>query len=115
MIAILIRNLIAACVLALFLFIAGLIIWFFIKGSGTAFNDVLFCIGAAPIAIFAVSQIGNFKSRGDHTVQLSRSVSSQSIHDRASQDIRDITSRFASGFCWLLAGIFIWLYLFLFG
>lgn len=83
------------------------------KGSGTSLKDVLFCIGAAPIALFTVAQIGNFKSRGDHTVQLSSSVSNQSLQERASQDMQDIKSYFKSGVCWFLAGLLIWVCLFL--
>ena len=107
------QNTITVIVLSCLLTGAGLIVWFFMKGSGTSLKDVLFCIGAAPIALFTVGQIGNFKIRGDHTVQLSRSVSNQSLQQRAAQDMQDIKSYFKSGICWLLAGLVIWVGLFL--
>ena len=108
-----IHNVLSVVMLSLFLLALSLIIWLFMKGSGTSFKDILFCIGAAPIAIFAVGQIGNFKSRGDHTVQLSSSAGDQSLQDRAAQDMQDIKSYFKSGFSWFLAGLLIWAGLFL--
>jgi hypothetical protein len=108
-----IHNIISVLLSSFLLFGASLIIWLFMKGSGTSLKDVLFCIGAAPIVIFAAGQIGNFKSRGDHTVQLSRSAGNQSLHERAAQDMQDIKSYFKSGLSWFLAGLVIMVGLFL--
>ena len=106
----LLQNLVTAAVLSLVLLMAGLIIWFFKKESGTSFQDILFYVGAAPIIIFALGQIGNFFGRGDHTVQLSRSVSNKSPGERGAQDILDIKSGLKSGINWFIAGLLVWLY-----
>ena len=113
MIAKLLQNTISAFILSAVLFVAGLVIWFFMRGSGTSFKDILFCIGAIPIVIFAVAQVGDLFGRGDHTVQLSRSVSNQSLHKRAIQDMGDVKSKLKSGLSWFMAGLLVWLYLFL--
>lgn len=109
----LVHNIFSILLLSIFLSGVSLVIWLFMKGSGTSFKDVLFCMGAAPIAVFTVAQIGNFKSRGDHTVQLSNSASNQSLQERATRDMQDIKSYFKSGYSWFLAGLVIWAGLFL--
>ena len=113
MISKIVHNIISVFVSSLCLFGVSLIIWLFMKGSGTSLKDVLFCIGAAPIAIFTVAQIGNFKSRGDHFIQFSSSAGNQSLQERAAQDMQDIKSYFKSGASWFLAGLVIWVGLFL--
>jgi hypothetical protein len=104
------HNLIAAIILSLALLIVGLAVWYFKKDSGISLQDILFYVGAAPIVIFSLGQLGNFFGRGDHTYQLSRSVSNQSASQRAIQDLRDIKSWMKSGFSWIIAGLLVWLY-----
>jgi hypothetical protein len=88
----------------------GLIVGLFMRNSGTSLQDILFYVGAAPIVIFALGQLGNFFGRGDHAYQLSRSVSNQSANQRAFRDLRDIKSWIKSGFSWIIAGLLVWLY-----
>ena len=104
------QSISAALILSCALFIVGLVIWFFIRESGTSFQDVLFWVGAAPIVLFSVGQIGNFAGRGDQSYQLSRSVSNQTSNRRAAQEIRDVTFMAKSGFTWIIAGLFVWLF-----
>jgi hypothetical protein len=104
------QNLITAFMISLALLAVGFVIWFFMKESKTSFQDILFYVGAAPIVIFSMGQLGEFFGRGDHSYQLSRSVSSQSSNQRAVQDVRDIKSRLKSGLNWIIAGLLVWLY-----
>ena len=104
------RIFITAVILSIVLLIMGLIIGFFMRDSETSLQDILFYVGAAPIVIFSLGQLGNFFGRGDHTYQLSRSVSNQSANQRAVQDLRDIKSWVKSGFSWIIAGLLVWLY-----
>jgi hypothetical protein len=104
------QNTITAIILSLALLIVGLVIWYFMKESETSLKDVLFYIGAAPIVIFSMGQMGNFFGRGDPSYQLSRSVSNRSPDQRAVQDIREIGSKVKSGFNWIIAGLLVWLY-----
>ena len=106
----LLQNLVTAAVLSIVLLVAGLVIWFFKKESGTSLQDILFYVGAAPIIIFALGQIGNFIGRGDHTVQLSRSVGNKSPGERGARDIFDIQSGLKTGINWFIAGLLVWLY-----
>ena len=104
------QNLIAAFILSLALLAAGLVIWYFMKESKTSFQDILFYVGAAPIVIFSMGQLGEFFGRGDHSYQLSRSVSSQPSNQMAVQDMRDIASRVKSGLNWIIAGLLVWVF-----
>ena len=104
------QNLITAFVLSLALLAVGLVIWYFMKESKTSLQDILFYVGAAPIVIFSMGQLGDFFARGDHSYQLSRSVSNQSSNQRVLQDVRDIKSKVKSGLNWIIAGLFVWLF-----
>jgi hypothetical protein len=88
------------------LLIIGLIIKYWVLPTGAALQDILFYIGAIPIASFSIAAIGDFKVRGSATYQLSRSVSSQSSNQRGIQDI----SEFKSGLTWIVAGLLVWFY-----
>jgi hypothetical protein len=104
------QNIITAIILSLALLIMGLAIWYFMKESKTSLQDILFYVGAVPVVIFSMGQLGNFFGRGDPSYQLSRSVSNQSPSQRAVQDVRDIASKLKSGLNWIIAGLLVWLY-----
>ena len=104
------RNIITAIILSLALLIVGLAIWYFMKDSETSLQDILFYVGAAPIVIFSMGQLGNFFVRGDPSYQLSRSVSKKSPGQRAVRDVRDLESSIKSGLNWVIAGLLVWLY-----
>ena len=106
-------NLIAVLILSAALFIVGLVIWYFMKGSGTSLKDVLFCVGAVPIAFFALKLMGGYAGRGDFSYQFSRTVSNESSTQRVLQDVSDIKSRFTSGLNWFAAGLVILLFVYL--
>jgi hypothetical protein len=104
------QNIITAIILSLALLVMGLAIWYFMKESETSLQDILFYVGAAPIVIFSIGQLGNFFGRGDPSYQLSRSVSNQSSGQKAFQDVSDIESKVKSGLNWIIAGLLVWLY-----
>lgn len=91
------------------LLIIGFVIWFFMKESKISFQDILFWVGAAPIAFFSIGLFGDFFGKGSVSYQLSRSVSKQSSNQRAVQDESDKKSSVKFGLNWILAGLLIWL------
>ena len=101
------RKILAALVLSLVLLAVSVVIWFFMKDRGTLLQDILFCVGALPVAMFSISVFGQFFGRGDHAYQLSSSASDRSPNQRAQQDIRDLKSSFKSAMAWVLAGLVI--------
>lgn len=107
------QNLMAVLILSVALFIVGLVIWFFMKRSGTSLKDVLFCIGAVPMAFFAIKLMGGYVGRGDFSYQFSRTVSNESSTQRVLQDAGHIKSRLTSGLNWFLAGLIILLSVYL--
>jgi len=88
------------------LLIIGLVIKYLVLDNRTALQDILFYIGAIPIALFSIGGIGDFLGRGDTSYQLSRSVNSQSSYQRGIQDI----SNLKSGSNWIIPGLLVWLY-----
>ena len=101
------RKILAALILSLVLLAVSVVIWFFMKDRGTLLQNILFCVGALPLALFSISVFGQFFGRGDHSYQLSRSVSGHSPNQRAHQDVLDLMSSFKSGMTWVLAGLVI--------
>jgi len=77
------------------------------KESQTPLQDILFWVGAVPIALFSIGLIGDFSIRGDVSYQLSRSVSNQSSNQRALMDVNDIKLKVKSGLNWIIAGLII--------
>jgi hypothetical protein len=106
------QNLITAFILSLILLTVGLVIWYFLKESETSLQNILFYVGAVPIVLFSMGQLGDFFGRGDASYQLSRSVSNQSSNQRALQDVDDIKSNVKSGLNWIIAGLFVWLFIY---
>lgn len=102
-------NLISVLVYALILLVVGLVVWFFFIESKMSFQDVLFYIGATPIALFSIGLFGDFLGRGTQSYQLSRSVSKQSPNQRAKGDVVDNKKRVTSGISWIAAGLLVWL------
>jgi len=100
-------KLFTAIISSLVLLGLGLTIWYFKRESETSLKDVLFWIGAVPIALFSIGQIGNFSGRGDFSIQFSRSASNQSLNERALHDVSDMKSIVLSGMNWFMAGLFV--------
>ncbi len=103
-------KLIAAIISSLVLMGIGLVIWYFMRESNTSFQDVLFIVGAVPIAIFALGTMGNFAGRGNFFIQFSRSAGNKSLDEKALQDISDMKSIVLSKMNWIMAGLFVWLF-----
>ena len=106
------KNLITSFILSLALLTVGLVIWYFMKESETSLQDILFCVGAVPIALFSIRLFGDFIVRGDLSYQLSRSVSNQPSNQRALQDVSEIKSMVKSELNWLIAGLLTWLFMY---
>jgi hypothetical protein len=83
----------------------GLLIWAFIRDSQTSLKEILFWVGAVPIAVFSVGLFGNFSVRGDASYQLSRSLSDQPSTQRAGLDLASMTK---SGLNRIIAGLLLW-------
>ena len=99
-----IKQLIAAIFATLVLFMVGLGIWLFMKNSQTL-QDILFWVGAAPLALYSIGIMGGFAGRGDSSYQLSRSVSNRSSTQRTLQEVNTMTSRMTSGLNWCIGGL----------
>lgn len=105
-----VKHLLGSFAAALALLAAGLVIWCFRRASGSALKDVLFCVGAAPIALFAIGQMGRFARRGDSVHHVSRpQAGSSSSHRRDSQGAGDVKTIAGSSLTWILAGLWVWL------
>lgn len=98
----------AALFSALVLVLLGVVIWFFMKRSETSLQDILFYVGAVPIAFFSIGFLGDSFGRGNSSYQLSRSVTKQTANQRALQDHGDVRSRVKSGLNWMVAGLLVW-------
>lgn len=96
-----------AMISSLLLLCIGLTIWYFKRESETSLQNVLFCVGAVPIALFSIGQMGNFSGRGNFNIQFSRSASNQSLNERSLHDLSDMQSIVLSGMNWFMAGLFI--------
>jgi len=94
---------------SLVLLLLGWIVWFFTGGDKTSLQDVLFYVGAAPIALFAIGLFGDSFGRGSSSTQLSRSVTKKTANQRALRDAKDNTLRITSGLNWMMAGLVVWL------
>ena len=113
MIYTILKRLLTAFILSLVLLTVGLVIWYFAKESGTSLQDILFWIGAVPIALLSIRLFGGFIGRGHLSYQLSRTVSGPSSNQRALQDASEIKFMVRSELNWFIAGLLIWLYIFL--
>ena len=91
------------------LFSIGALIWFFMPDIQTSFQDILFWVGAGPIALFSVGFFGDFLGRGDVSFQLSRSVGRASSGQRGVQDEKDRKTKTRFSLNWMLAGGLVWL------
>lgn len=100
----LLKNGFTVLVISIGLLGVALAIWTFMRKSGTLFQDVLFCVGAIPIVLFSIGMFGEYFSRGDTSILLSRSVSHKPPGQRAAQDTAESASRFKFGLNWVLAG-----------
>jgi hypothetical protein len=86
----------------------GCIIKYVILDTQTLLQDILFYVGATPIALFSIGFFGDFFGKGTIAYQQSRSVSAQSSNERAIQDQNDTHSRMASNLRWIVAGLLVW-------
>ena len=98
---------------SLVLLCIGLAFWYFKRESQTSLQNILFWVGAVPIALFSIGQMGNFSGRGNFYIQFSRTASNQSLNERSLIDLSDMQSILLSGMNWFIAGLMIVLLCFL--
>ena len=101
------KSLLTAFIVSTALLILALAIWWLMKDSGTSLQDVLFCVGALPVALFSISVLGEYFGRGNPSVLFGESVSNRLPGQRALQDVTDLKSGFKSAMNWVAAGLVI--------
>jgi len=101
------KSLLTAFIISTALLILALAIWLFMKASGTSLQDVLFCVGALPVALFSISILGEYFGRGNPSVLFGGSVSNRSPNQRVLQDESGFKSGLKSGLNWVAAGVVI--------
>lgn len=93
----------------LLLFVLGVALWYIIGESVLSLQDILFWVGAAPIAFFSIGMFGTFSGRGDPEYQLSKTVLKLSPNKRSEQDNKDQSEQTSFGLVGFVAGLLIWL------
>ena len=103
------KSLCAALLSAGVLSIAAVMIWWFKRGSGVSFQDILFWVGAVPIVVFTMGSMGRFAGRSDVTYQMGRSVSDATPDQKTGTLMDDMQTYGRSWLNWILAGLILWL------
>jgi hypothetical protein len=103
------KALLAAILSASALLLLAVAVWWFKRGAGVTLQDILFWVGALPIAFFTLGAMGRFAVRGDLTYQMSRSVSDATPEQRARAVADDLKFFGTSWLNWILAGLLLWL------
>lgn len=87
----------------------SVVVWYFKKDSGLTLKDILFWVGAAPIALLSLTFLGGFQGRTNFGYQLGSSSIDKSPNHRAQDEGKDMLSRFSSNMSWILAGFLLWI------
>ena len=103
------KSLTAALLSAGLLLILALVLWWYKRGAGASFQDMLFWVGALPIVLFALGSMGRFRGRGDVAYRLSRTVSDATSDQKTGALIDDLQTYGKSWLNWILAGLMLWL------
>jgi hypothetical protein len=106
----LLKSFLTVMLSAFFLVVVAVVIRLFIKNPQTSLQDILFYVGAAPIAFFSIGFFGDRFGKGSISYQLSRSVSQQTPNKRAQKDEEDNRERFLFSIHWIFAGLLVWLF-----
>lgn len=102
------KKLFSAITISVVLIGIGLIIWYFNKESKLSLQNILFWVGAIPIALFSMGLIGNYTGALNPSSRFDRLLIEQSLKDRAQHDKLDFKSRIDSGLIWIISGILVW-------
>ncbi len=102
------KTIVRSIILSLLLMVIGAVIFLFVKGPETRFQDILFWVGAIPIFLFTFGVFGDFFSKADPSYQLARSISKQSSNERALDEMLNMNSILKSHTSWIIAGILAW-------
>ncbi len=105
-----IKTIIRSVILSILLMVIGAIVFLFIRGPETRFQDILFWIGAVPVVLFSISVFGDFFGRADTSYQLARSTSGESSNERAHSELLNMSSLLKSHTSWIIAGLLVWGY-----
>lgn len=106
----LVKTIIRSLILSLILMVVGTVVYLFVRGPETRFQDILFWVGAVPIFLFTFSIFGDFFGKSDITYQLARSTSVQSSNERARNEMSGMNLIMKSHASWIVAGLLVWGY-----
>ena len=104
------RVALVAFLISLALMIAGVVIWLFKRSSGTTLQDIMFWMGAFPIALFSIGSMGRFAGRGASFNPFPRSGDNIASDPHSRRDQSDLAAELTSGLNWVLAGLLVWLF-----
>ncbi len=104
------KTCIRSFILSLLLMAIGAVIFLFIKGPETRYQDILFWVGAIPVFLFTFGVFGDFFTKADPSYQLARSISDQSSNERAHNEMLNMNSILKSHTSWIVAGLLVWGY-----
>ena len=103
------KKILAVLLSAGLLLLLAVAAWWFKRGNGVPFQDILFWVGALPIVFFTLGSMGRFSGRGDVSYQLSRTAGDATPEQKTGALIDDLKSQGKSGFNWIVAGLLLWL------
>ncbi len=106
----LLKTIIRSIILSILLMGIGAIVFLFIRGPETRFQDILFWVGAVPVLLLSLSVFGDIFGKADISYQLARSASTQSSNERAHDDMLNMNSILKSHTSWIIAGLLVWGY-----
>ncbi len=102
------KMILAALLSAGLLLLLAVVLWWFKRGDGVLFQDMLFWVGALPIVLFTLGSLGRFSGRGDVSYQLSRTISDATPEQKTGALIDELKSQGKSSLNWVLAGLLLW-------
>ena len=95
--------------LTLLLVMLSLLISYAAGDSALSLKDILFWIGAFPIAFFSITSLGGISGRRGRKDQSTQAISNQSPEQRLRPGRSAATKPMTSGFAWVIAGLLVWL------
>ncbi len=95
--------------LTLLLVMLSLLISYAAGESALSLKDILFWVGAFPIALFSITILGGISSRGERNDQSTEVTSHQAPQQRLIPGRSTAAKQTSSGLAWIIAGLFVWL------
>ena len=94
----------------LLLVMLSLLISYATRNSALSLKDILFWVGAAPIAIFSIFIFGILSGRGARVMKSIEDTSGQPVELRPPMKRCAASDQTSSGLAWVLAGLLVWLF-----